>query len=279
MKTVAFVNKKGGVGKSSCVLHLGVWLAHLGYRTLLVDVDPQASLSQGILGREALELDPSQTLASVYEQVGIPFAELIRSGGRPNLSIVPAHDRMMSSNAPDPWHLDAEQFTLRDALSEVAADYDLALLDCPPHVMLCAWSALVAADGVVVPAQLEDFGVQGVSAIMDTIDNARELANPGLRLLGVLPTMFDRRLAIHQTYRADATQAFGDDLFAEVVPASTDFKVAVTLRKGVTEHKSRAEASKAIGRVAAEILARLEGRTTEQGSGTDLAAKLIREMA
>lgn len=277
MRSVAFVNKKGGVGKSSCVMHLGIRFAQMGLRTLLVDVDPQASLSQGILGRDALALDPSETLASLYEGIGIPLADLARAGGREGLSIIPGHDRMMLFNTPAPWDAGPEQFTLRDMLAEVAADYDLCLLDCPPHIQLCAWSALLAADGVVVPAQLEDFGVQGVAAILDTIEQARDLANPDLRLLGILPTMFDRRLSIHQNYRDNAASAFGEDLFAEVVPASTDFKVAVTLRKGITEHKPRGEASKALCRVADEVLGRLDARCGGQGAsgrlGTEQAVK------
>ena len=268
MKTVAFVNRKGGVGKSSCVLHLGVRFAQMGYRTLLVDVDPQASLSQGLLGREALELDPTETLASLFDEMGIPLAALVRAGGRDNLSLVAGHERMSLANVPAPWDSGPIQFGLRDMLSDVADDYDLCLLDCPPHIQLCAWAALLAADGVIVPAQLEDFGVQGVAAILDTIDHAEEMGNPDLRLLGILPTMFDKRLSIHQSYRADATEAFGADLFTEVVPASTDFKTAVTLRKGVSEHKPRGEASKALGRVADEVLTRLVERCNKPGEMT-----------
>lgn len=266
MKVIAFVNRKGGVGKSSCVLHLGIRLAQMGRRVLLVDVDPQASLSQGLLGREALDLDAQQTLASVFDGTGIPLADLVRAGGRDGLTLLPAHERMGLFNAPAPWECGADQFALRDGLAEVSGDYDLALLDCPPHIQLCAWAALMAADGVIVPAQLEDFGVQGVAAILDAIDFAREQGNSSLRLLGILPTMFDRRLSIHQSYRADASEAFGADLFDEVVPASTDFKTAVTARKGISEHKPRGEASKALCRVADEVLVRLAERC-EAGDG------------
>lgn len=275
MQTIAFVNKKGGVGKSSCVMHLGIRFAQMGLRTLLIDADPQASLSQGILGRQALDLDPSETLAGLMEMTGASVAELAREGGRDGLSIIPAHDRMMKSNTPDPWDCDVAQFVLRDTLADADDDYDLCLIDCPPHIMLCAWSALVAADGVIVPAQLEDFGVMGVSAILDTIEHARETTNPRLRLLGILPSLFDRRLTIHQTYRADAATAFGDDLFSEVVPASTDFKTSVTLRKGVTEHKPRSEAAKSIGRVADEILSRLAARCGESRGALELSAKEV----
>lgn len=260
MKTIAFTNKKGGVGKSSCVMHLGIRFAQMGLRTLLVDVDQQASLSQGLLGRDALEIDPAETLTSIFDGSGRPMDSLIRAGGREGLSLVPSHERMGLFNAPCPWEAGPVQFALRDSLADVAGRFDVCLLDTPPHIQVCGWAALMASDGVVIPAQLEDFGVQGVASILDTIDQARESGNLSLRLLGILPTMFDRRLSIHQAYRADASEAFGADLFGEVVPASTDFKVAVTLRKGITEHKPRGDAAKALARVADEVLSRIEGR-------------------
>ena len=260
MRSIAFTNRKGGVGKSSCVMHLGIRFAQMGLRTLLVDVDPQASLSQGLLGRDALEIDPARTLAGLYDNAGSMLAPIGGVGGRDNLALVPGHDRMTAFNVPLPWETGEDQFLLRDALAEIAAGYDVCLLDNPPHVQFCGWSALVAADGVVVPAQLEDFGIQGVAAIFDTIDQARDLANPRLRLLGILPTMVDRRLAIHQSYQADAAEAFGADLFTDGVPSSTDFKSSVTLHRGITEHKPRGEASKALVRVADEVLARLDAR-------------------
>ena len=266
MRSIAFTNRKGGVGKSSCVMHLGIRFAQMGIRTLLVDVDPQASLSQGLLGRDALEIKPGRTLAGLYDNAGSMLKIIGGVGGRDNLSLVAGHDRMTAFNVPSPWETGEDQFLLRDALAEVAADYDLCLLDNPPHVQFCGWSALVAADGVVVPAQLEDFGIQGVASILDTIDQAREMMNPRLRLLGILPTMVDRRLSIHQSYRTDAAEAFGGDLFTEGVPSSTDFKVAVTLGKGVTEYKPRGEAGKALCRVADEVVARLDSRCGVPGA-------------
>ena len=263
MRSVAFTNRKGGVGKSSCVMHLGIRFAAMGLRTLLIDVDPQASLSQGLLGRDALEIPAGGTLAGLYDHAGLTLADLAIDAGRPGLSIVAGHERMFAFNVPNPLETGDDQFILRDAVAEVAGDFDLVLLDNPPHVQFCGWSALVAADGVIVPAQLEDFGVQGVAAILDTIDQARETVNPRLRLLGILPTMVDSRLSIHAAYRADLGEAFGGDLFAEVIPASTDFKTAVTLRKGVTEHKPRSMASKALARVADEVLARVGARCGE----------------
>jgi chromosome partitioning protein len=275
MKTVAFVNKKGGVGKSSCVMHLGAELARRGIRTLLADVDSQASLSQGLLGRDALGLHPSQTLAGMYDSAGSSMIDLVMEIGRPRLALIAGHDRMTHYNVPDPWTTGEDQFILRDGLAEVAGDFDICLLDCPPHVQFCAWSALVAADGVVVPCQLEDFGIQGVAAILDSIDHARQVANPKLRLLGILPTMVTKSLAIHATYGEDARAVFGDDVFAATVPSSTDYKVAVTLRKAVVEHKPKSVAAKSMAAVADELLERLAGRTASVVSGTPVPEREV----
>ncbi len=262
MRIVSFVNKKGGVGKSSAVMHLGGAFAKMGLRTLLVDVDPQASLSQGLLGPlVAMALPSGQTLAAIFEEAcPAPLASLVMEIGRPRLALVAGHDRMTDFNVPRPWETGADQFILRDALVEVADDFDLALLDCPPHIQACAWGALVASDGVVVPAQLEDFGIQGVSVIQDSIEHAKASANSRLTLLGFLPTMFTKTLSIHAKYDADLRAVYGEDVFRQVIPAAKDFKESVTLGKSIVEHKPKSKSAEAINLLALEVLARLDAR-------------------
>jgi chromosome partitioning protein len=262
MKTVAFVNKKGGVGKSSCVMHLGGVLAKKGLRTLVVDCDPQASLSQGLLGpQSALALHPFRTLAALYDdECPGNIRDLVMGIGRSSLALIAGHDKMTDFNVPRPWRTGADQFILRDALADLGDDFDICLLDCPPHIQACAWSALVAADGAVIPAQCEDFGIQGVSMIQDSIDHARSTANSRLVLLGFLPTMFVKTLKIHIDYAADLRSLYGPDVFEAVVPAAKDFKEAVTLQKTITEHKPRSAAALAIEAVAGELLTRIDAR-------------------
>src|SRR5262249_1331342 len=145
-------------------------------------------------------------------------------------------------------------------MREVAADFDLALVDCPPHIYLCAWSAMVAAQGVVVPLQAEDYGAQGVAAIQDAIDHVRAGANPRLAVLGFLLTMYNKSLAVHSGYAADLRAIYGDTVFEAVVPHAKDFKEAVMLRKPVVAYKPRSAAAKAVAALADELLARLEAR-------------------
>jgi len=261
-RTVAFLNRKGGVGKTSTVHHLGGTLAHRGLRVLLVDADPQASLTQGLLGPEAAEdLDPAATIAAVFDESGMTSPrDMVRPTPFANLSLLPGHEAAERFNEPEPWDSGLRQMALRDALAEAGDGFDLVLIDCPPHVQMWAWSALVAADAVVVPVQAEDYGAQGLKAIRRTIARVRAEANGGLALLGYLITMFNKSLSVHATYEAFLREMFGPDVFATVVPLAKDFKEAVTFRKPIVEYRPKSASARATAALADEFLARLDAR-------------------
>jgi chromosome partitioning protein len=261
-RTIAFLNKKGGVGKTSTVHHLSGTLARRGLRVLLIDADPQASLSQGLLGPQfAEDLDPRATLAAIFDESGaIAPASLVRPTIFPNLSIIPGSEAAEQWNDPNPWDAGLRQFVLRDAIAEVSGDFDIVLIDCPPHIQLWAWSALVAADGVVVPLQPEDYGAQGLKAIRRTIARVQAEINRRLALIGYLVTMWNKALSVHVTYEAYLRQQHGADVFTALIPLAKDFKEAVTYRKPIVEYKPKSAAAKSVGLLADEFLARLDGR-------------------
>jgi chromosome partitioning protein len=261
-RTVAFLNKKGGVGKTSCVHHLAGTLARRSLRTLVVDVDPQASLTQGLLGPDAAEeLDPRETVAAIFDESGVTSPrDLVRPTAFPNIALIAGHEAAERYNEPEPWSAGMRQYILRDAIAEVSADFDLVLIDCPPHIQLWAWSALVAAHGVVVPLQAEDYGAQGLKAIRRTIARVRAESNAGLALIGYLVTMYNKALSVHVTYDTYLRELYPADVFQSVVPLAKDYKEAVTFRKPVVEHKPRSAAAKAMAALADEFLARLEDR-------------------
>jgi chromosome partitioning protein len=263
VRTIAFLNKKGGVGKTSTCHHLAGTLARRGLRILLVDADPQASLTQGLLGPEAArQMKPRETIAALFDEAcDADMAALVRPiAAVPGVSLVAGSGRMDRFNALEPWTTGDSQYILRDALREVSGDFDLALIDCPPHIYLCAWSAMVAAHGIVVPLQAEDYGAQGVAAIQGSIDHVRAGANPRLAVLGFLLTMFNKSLAVHAGYAADLRAIYGDAVFETVVPHAKDFKEAVMLRKPVVGYKPRSASAKSMEALADEMLARLEAR-------------------
>jgi chromosome partitioning protein len=272
-RTVAFLNKKGGVGKTSTVHHLGGTLARRGRRVLLVDADPQASLSQGLLGAEPAEdLDPRRTIAAICDESGVSAPrDLVHPTPFPNLWLLPGHDAAARYNDPEPWATGLRQYALRDALAEIAADFDLVLIDCPPHIQLWAWSALVAADGVVVPVQPEDYGAQGLKAIRRIIARVQAEVSGRLTLIGYLVSMYNKSLSVHVTYEGFLRELHGADVFATVIPHAKDYKEAVTYRKPIVEYKPKSAAGKATAALADEFLARLEQRIP---SGSDDARRV-----
>jgi chromosome partitioning protein len=259
---ISLVNMKGGVGKSTTAHNLGGALALAGRRVLLLDNDPQSSLSQGLLGPAAAEnLDPATTVAAVYAGTAMPAA-VIRPSGIPGIDLVAGsihtdrHNRPTPEEAPWP-----DQTALRDFLTELQSAYDITLIDNPPNLHLCSWAALSASGWVLIPAQPEDYNVQGLHAVRRSVSRVQVAVNPDLRLLGYLLTMTQPRRAIHQLYEEQLRSDYGQDVLTTRIPAAADFPEAIAHRMPVTHYKPRSAAAKAVKALADEVLGRLAART------------------
>lgn len=261
MAVTSFLNQKGGVGKTSTCFHLAGSLAKAGRRVLLLDNDPQASLTQGFWGPKAMYAIPAErSIAALYdEDDDASPARLITPTGLEGISIVPGSPALVEANMR-PRREWSTTGVLRKFLGEVAEDFDDVLIDCPPNLHLCAYAALVASDGIVVPVQPEDFGAQGLGPVQDAI--AGVVARPGskLRLTGYLLTMVDSRMGAHATYTAVLREMYGAAVFEAAVPRAKHFVEAVMSRKPVGLHTPKSAAAKAIDAVAAELLARSAGQ-------------------
>jgi chromosome partitioning protein len=272
---VSLCNLKGGVGKTSTTFHLAGTLAKDGRRVLLLDVDPQASLTQGFFGPDAMRALPRHaTIASLFGDGLVPGpSELIRPTGFDGISIVPGSGHLTRHNVPEPWQADPDQQrAVAEFTAEVRDGFDWILADCPPNLHLCAWAALVASDHLVVPLQAEDFGSQGIASILDCIEAVQAGPNPSLRLAGYLLTMFNPRLAIHKAYEEMLRQLYGAEVFATTIPIGADFKEAVAVRKPIIAHKPRGASAKSIKALADELLAR--AAYTVQGDSKDDARRV-----
>jgi len=259
MPVISLLNQKGGVGKTSTTHHLAGTLAAGGRRILLLDNDPQASLSQGFWGPVATSgLDPANTIAALYGGLE-PFPEqVIRPSGIPGIDLVPGSKQATDYNVPRPQHTPPEaQTCLRSFLAEVSGAYDLVLIDCPPNLHLCSWAALVASDHLVVPLQPEDYGAQGLGPVQESVALVSHGPNPGIQLLGFLLTMYYGRLAIHKLYETLLREQYGKAVFDTVVPYAADFKEAIAQRKPIAHYKPRSASAKAIKMLADELVARL----------------------
>lgn len=269
MRTITFLNLKGGVGKTSTVYHLAGVFSRAGLRVLLVDNDPQASLTQGFFGPAATAaVPPALTVAAVYEPGSdvAPESVLVPAGPA-GVDILPGSVALEDRNVPRAAGWGDDQWGLKLFLDQ-AEGYDLCLIDCPPNLHLCSWAALVACGSIVVPLQAEDFGSQGLAPVQRSIEAVRVTANRALGLAGYLLTMFDRRLAVHATYAEMLRASYGPLVFEASVPRAKDFVEAVAQRKPVSLTKPRGAAAKAMQAVADELLARVTAtEARDQGRG------------
>jgi chromosome partitioning protein len=257
---IPLINQKGGVGKTSTCFHLAGVLAKAGKRVLLVDNDPQASLTQGFFGPVAMRSAPAdETVVALYDTEVEPIPEaLVRPTGFEGVWIVPGSEHLARTNMLPPETWGPSQGGIRAFLEEIRGHYDLILIDCSPNLHLCSWAALVAADAIIVPLQAEDFGAQGVTLINAAVASVRSGPNPDLDLLGYLITMYDKRLAVHVAYEANLRALYGQDVFAAMFPRAKDFVEGVMNRTPVSHYKPRSAATTAAKSVAAELLLRVQ---------------------
>jgi chromosome partitioning protein len=264
--SIVLLNQKGGVGKTSTCHHLAGTLAKDGKKVLLVDNDPQASLTQGLFGPQATRgLDPAHTVAAVYADNAVP-EQIIHRTEIAGIDLVPGSRHAMKYNNAEPWTAGRDlQVGLREVVEAVRDRYDMVLIDCPPNLHLCSWAALVASDCLIVPLQPEDYGAQGIIDVQESASLVTELANPGLWLLGYLITMFNGRKSIHKMYEETLRGQYGDDVLATRIPHAAEFPEAIAFRKPVAQYKPKGAAARAIQSLADEILARLDGRRGHLG--------------
>jgi chromosome partitioning protein len=264
--TISLLNQKGGVGKTSTCHHLAGTLAKAGRRVLLLDNDPQASLSQGFWGPDATRrIGAAESVAALYDADLCPIPEaLIRPTGFDGVSIVPGSRHLTPFNMLPRADWPGFERGIRDFLDDSEDGFDLALIDCPPNLHLCSWAALVASDFLIVPLSPEDYGAQGIIDVQESVALVQSGPNPDLGLLGFLITMHDKRLGIHTAYEALLRELYGADVFATPFPLAKDFKEAVASRLPISHYKPKSAAAKATQAVAFELLERIAARTQDE---------------
>jgi chromosome partitioning protein len=259
-RIVAVANQKGGVGKTTTAINLAASVASRGHRVLLVDFDPQGNASSGVgFPRDRVE-------RTVYDAlVGeATLAEIIQPTEISTLFIAPATTDLVGAEIELISAERRERF-LTDALATVAADYEYIVIDCPPSLGLLTLNALVAADGVVVPMQAEYFALEGLSALMGTIEKVKAAYNPHLSIDGVLFTMFDARLSVANQVREEVQKFFGEKVFGESVPRNVRLSEAPSHGKPVLLYDLRCAGTKSYLAIADEFLDRTLATSAAKG--------------
>ena len=256
--TICLINQKGGCGKSSTCFHLSGALAALGLRVLLIDADPQGSLSQGFFGSARVEqLAVHETIAAIFDEENffLDRQSIVVQTPFSNIAIAPTNHHLVKYNTPCPETTGMDQYAIREFITEQKG-YDIVLIDCPPNLYRCSWASMVATDYVVVPVPPEDFGTQGLRAVHGAIGNVRRL-NPDIRRLGHLITRSDRRLLVHRSYEERLRKIYSEMVLSTVIPELSAFKVSQSCRQPVELHDSSSQAASLTRTLAREILDRI----------------------
>ena len=249
---IAMCNQKGGVGKTTTTINLGAALAELGRHVLLVDFDPQGSLSVG------LGVNPHTLPASIYNLLmgqGTSIDNVIRETNVHDLDILPSNIDLSAAEIQLVSEVAREQTLLR-LLEAVRSRYDVILIDCAPSLGLLTINALTAADWVLMPLECEFFALRGIALLTDTIAKVQDRLNPRLEILGILGTMYDPRTLHSREVLERVVQAFGDQVFHTVIRRTVKFPETTVAGEPITTYAPTSPGAEAYRSLAREVLAR-----------------------
>lgn len=250
-RTLAIVNQKGGVGKTTTAVNLATALAACGQRILLIDLDAQGNATTG-LGLRRREGGGSSYDLLLGEGDGIAEAA-VQATEIPGLELIAAS---LDLSGADLELADAEarEDRLRRSLRPVLLRYDLILIDCPPALSLLTLNALVAADAVLVPLQCEYYALEGLSMIVKTIDRVRRSFNPRLEIEGVVLTMYDRRNNLCDLVAQDVRDHFGNKVYDTIIPRNVRISEAPSHGKPVLLYDLKSAGAQSYVQLAREML-------------------------
>lgn len=250
-QTIAILNQKGGVGKTTTTINVATCLQKAGKSVLIIDLDPQGNATSGI-GLE--KGDYSQTTYTVITGA-TPLAEAIVEVPRLGLSIVPANASLAAAETDLASELMRES-KLKEALTGVIFDY--ILIDCPPALGLLTINALTAANYVLIPVQTEYYAMEGLSQLLGVVQRIRQGLNPNLELLGVVATMFDSRTSLSGQVLDELKKHFGDKVFSTVIPRNVRLAEAPSHGKTILEHDKWSKGARSYKQLTKEIEKRLQ---------------------
>lgn len=244
-KTIAILNQKGGVGKTTTAINIAAFLVRTGKSVLLVDLDPQGNATSG------LGVDKDQQEVTSYDlllgKATLDKASLTLEQG---INLVPANASLAGGEV-ELVNIENRENCLKNALH--SAVYDYVLIDCPPALGLLTINALTAADYVLIPVQAEYYALEGLTQLLTVVQRVREGLNPQLELLGVVVTMFDSRTSLSDNVYNELKKHFGVKLFDTVVPRNVRLAEAPSYGKTIVEHDKWSKGARAYKQLAKEL--------------------------
>jgi chromosome partitioning protein len=251
-RVVALCNQKGGVGKTTTTISLGAALAELGRKVLLVDFDPQGSMSVG------LGLNPNEVEVGTYQLLmdpGITFEDVVVHTDVEGVDLLPANIDLSAAEIQLVHEVGREQ-VLASKLQPIRAHYDVILIDCQPSLGLLTVNALTASDGVIIPLECEYFALRGVALLKDTIEKVTQRLNPRLTIDGLLGTMYDGRTLHSREVMETLVSGWGEVVFHTVIRRTVKFSDATVVGEPITTYASNSPGAESYRQLAKEVLAR-----------------------
>ncbi len=249
----AFANQKGGVGKTTTAINLGVYLVAMGKKLLLIDIDPQANATS------SLGLDKNRLPLSVYEALlqNVPLSQVLMPINKVGLELVPSSPSLAGATVemtrlPEPTHL------LRKALATLDKRYDYIFIDTPPSLGILTVNALTATEGVIIPVQCEYLSLEGLGQLVYTINLVRSKLNPGLKIAGLVMTMYDVRTKLSQQVVSEVRNYFHGKVFSTIIPRNVRLSEAPSYGETILSYAPKSSGALAYEALAKEFLRRTD---------------------
>jgi len=252
-KIYAIANQKGGVGKTTTCVNLAASLAATKKKVLLVDLDPQGNASMGS------GVDKNSQEFTVYDVLmGLTRIDnAIQPSEEGKFSVLPANGDLTAAEV-EMLALENKERRLAGALTGAKANYDYVLIDCPPSLNMLTVNALTACDGVLIPMQCEYYALEGLSALINTINTIQKVLNPNLKIEGILRTMYDPRNSLTGDVSSQLSQFFGDRVYRTCVPRNVRLAEAPSFGKPVLSYDRQSKGALAYIALAGEVIRRNE---------------------
>ncbi len=250
-KIIAVVNQKGGVGKTTTSINVAAQLAEGKSKVLLLDLDPQGNATSG------LGVPKDQAAHTTYDILrgDVTIAQAVVQSNVAQLDVLPANSNLAGSEV-ELVNMTEREYALKHALQAVD-QYDYIIIDCPPSLGLLTINGLTAANYVLIPVQAEYYALEGLSQLLNTIQAVKQATNPGLALLGIVLTMFDKRNSLSEQVEKEVRNYFGGTLFDTIIPRNVRLAEAPSYGKTIFQHDRWSKGAKAYKALSREIRNRL----------------------